>query len=305
MCKLKRFVKQAVARTFATDLSTHINWWKNFWSKSSLSIPDSALEKQWYRDQYKFGSSTRKGAPPILLQGVWTADNGRLPPWKGDYHHDLNTEMSYWPAYSANHLDEAMSFIDHLDSNKENYKRYTKLYFGKDGLNVPGVTTLSGTEMGGWIQYALSPTVSGWLAHHYYLQWKYSKDENFLKTRAYPWFKDVAKYFEAITVKDKNGYRELPISSSPEINNNSIGAWFPKTTNYDLSLIKFVLSGAAEMATKLGLSNDAAKYQKLHSEFRDYALSENDELMYAPDSAYDESHRHFSHAMAIHPLGFN
>ena len=32
------------------------------------------------------------GAPPIPLQGVWTADDGGLPPWKGDYHHDLNTQ---------------------------------------------------------------------------------------------------------------------------------------------------------------------------------------------------------------------
>lgn len=296
-------LKQALQRTFTTDLTTHNNWWKNFWSKSSLHVPDTSLENQWYRDQYKFASSTRRGAPPILLQGVWTADNGRLPPWKGDYHHDLNTEMSYWPAYSANHLEEGLAFIDHLNSNKVNYKRYTKLYFATEGINVPGVTTLNGTEMGGWIQYALSPTVSGWLAHHYYLQWKYSNDDNFLKESAYPWFKEVAKYFEAITVKDKSGFRELPISSSPEINNNSIGAWFPTTTNYDLSLIKFVLSAAAEMATKQGLTNEVVKYKKLHSEFRDYALSKNNELMYAPDSAYDESHRHFSHSMAIHPLG--
>jgi len=27
----------------------------------------------------------------MLLQGVWTAGEGKLPPWKGDYHHGLNT----------------------------------------------------------------------------------------------------------------------------------------------------------------------------------------------------------------------
>jgi alpha-L-fucosidase 2 len=31
------------------------------------------------------------------LQGVWTADAGGLPPWKGDYHNDLNTQMTYSP----------------------------------------------------------------------------------------------------------------------------------------------------------------------------------------------------------------
>ena len=36
----------------------------------------------------------RRVAPPMPLQGVWTADAGSLPPWKGDYHNDLNTQMT-------------------------------------------------------------------------------------------------------------------------------------------------------------------------------------------------------------------
>ncbi len=291
-----------LASGYTTGAQTHVRWWNDFWKKSSLQIPDSVLEKQWYRDQYKFGCTARKGAPPILLQGVWTADNGRLPPWKGDYHHDLNTEMSYWPAYSANHLAEAEGFIDHLEKNKANYKRYTKQYFNTNGINVPGVTTLSGTEMGGWIQYALSPTISAWLAHHYYLQWKYSMDDTFLKTKAYPWFKEVATYLQNITIKSSDGYRELPASSSPEINNNSISAWFLKTTNYDLSLMRFVFITAAEMAAKQQFYQEEKKYKKLLSECRPLALGASNALMYSPDSAYTQSHRHFSHAMAIHPL---
>ena len=159
---------------------SHTSWWNVFWNKSALKIPDETIEKQWYLEQYKFGSTSRVGAPPISLQAIWTADNGRIPPWKGDFHHDLNTQLSYWPSYSGNHLEEGIAYLDHLDQNKENYKRYTKLFFGVEGLAVPGVTTLDGTEMGGWIQYSLSPTVSSWLSHHYYLQWRYSMDTDFL-----------------------------------------------------------------------------------------------------------------------------
>ena len=78
-----------------------------------------------------------------------------------------------------------MGYIDHLQANRTNYERYTKMFFGKNGLAVPGVTTLDGTEMGGWVQYSLSPTVSSWLAQHYYLQWRYSMDSAFLR-KAYP-----------------------------------------------------------------------------------------------------------------------
>jgi alpha-L-fucosidase 2 len=288
---------------YATNYKSHDSWWKNFWGKSAIQVPDSVIEKQWYLEQYKFGSAARRGAPPISLQAVWTADNGRLPPWKGDFHHDLNTQLSYWPSYSGNHLEEGLSYLDHLDENKQNYQRYTKMYFGKPGLAVPGVTTLDGTEMGGWIQYSLSPTVSAWLSQHYYLQWRYSMDRQFLKKRAYPWIKGVAVFIENITVKDSAGHRKLPISSSPEINDNDISAWFPQNTNYDLALMKFTLHAAGELAGELGLKEESAHWNKLLSEFDDYALTANNEMMFAPSLPYLQSHRHFSHAMAIHPLG--
>ncbi|MBC8180431.1 hypothetical protein H8E88_04835 [candidate division KSB1 bacterium] len=69
-------------------------WWNHFWSKSSIDIPDEVLLKQYHLEMYKFASAARKGAPPISLQAVWTADNGKLPPWKGDFHHDINTQSS-------------------------------------------------------------------------------------------------------------------------------------------------------------------------------------------------------------------
>jgi hypothetical protein len=65
-----------------------VKWWKDFWSKSSVKLPDELIEKQYYLELYKLGSVSRKGAPAITLQAVWTADNGSLPPWKGDFHND-------------------------------------------------------------------------------------------------------------------------------------------------------------------------------------------------------------------------
>jgi len=281
----------------------HDKWWSEFWSKSSIHIPEPLLEKQWWLEQYKFGSVARKDGPIISLQAVWTADNGRLPPWKGDIHHDLNTQLSYWPCYSGNHLEEGLSYLNNLEKNKSNFYRYTKAYFGIDGLAVPGVTTLDGTEMGGWIQYSLSPTVSSWLSQHFYLQWRYSMDREFLRLHAYPWFKETASFLEKITQKGADGKRKLPISSSPEINNNDISAWFSQNTNYDLAMMRFTFSTAATLAEELGLQQEALHWKQVLSEFGEWWLSPHQELQVAPSLAYKESHRHFSHMMAIHPLG--
>ena len=154
---VKSILDKANKQGWKKSIADHTKWWRSYWSQSSISLPDSVLERQWYLEQYKFGAASRRGAPPISLQAVWTADNGRIPPWKGDFHHDLNTQLSYWPCYSSNHLEEGLAFLDWLWKIKPQAEAYTKDYYDSDGLNVPGVTTLDGSPMGGWIQYSLGP----------------------------------------------------------------------------------------------------------------------------------------------------
>ena len=294
----------APARRIDIDRRTHEIWWRTYWEKSSIRLPDSVLERQWYREIYKFGAASRRGAPPITLQAVWTADNGSIPPWKGDFHNDLNTQLSYWPCYSANHLEEGSAFLDWLWQCKSEAERYTKTFFERPGLNFPGVSTLTGRPMGGWIQYALSPTVSAWLSHHFYLQWRYTMDRDFLVTRAYPWLHDVALFLQSLSRRETDGKRTLPLSSSPEINDNGIDAWFSRTTNFDLALIRWLYSAAAEMADSLGRKEEGAQWRRNLSEWPDLARAEGDgKLLVAPGVPLAASHRHFSHLMAIHPLG--
>ncbi|HEY9187245.1 MAG TPA: hypothetical protein VIR55_05015 [Ignavibacteria bacterium] len=289
------------SNNFTNDFRTHLKWWKEFWNKSSISIPDEKLERQWYLELYKFGCVTRKNSPPITLQAIWTADNGKLPPWKGDIHNDLNVQLSYWLCYSGNHLEEGESLLNWLMNIKNEAKNYTKRYFKCDGLNIPGVATLSGKPMGGWIQYSLSPTISAWLAQHFYLHWRYSMDRKFLKEKAYPFIKEVATFLENVTLIDKNGKRILPISSSPEINDNSINAWFSTTTNYDLALMKWLFIKASELAKELN-DEKASYYEQVANQFPEFAYNDSG-LLITKNYPLKESHRHFSHLMAIHPLG--
>lgn len=294
---------EAMERGVEADYRSHMNFWKGYWAQSSVSLPDTLLQKQYNNEMYKFGAATREDSYPISLQAVWTADNGMLPPWKGDYHHDLNTQLSYWPAYTGNHLQEGMGYLNTLWKQRDVYKKYTREYFGTDGMNVPGVCTLTGEPMGGWVQYSMSPTVSAWLGQHFYLHWKYSADRIFLKERAYPFLKDVATYLEQISTVDADGVRRLPLSSSPEIFDNSINAWFKDMTNYDLSLMHFAFNAASELASELGLADEAAHWKVIGAQLPDLNLDEDGALTFAKGFPYDQSHRHFSHAMSIHPLG--
>jgi hypothetical protein len=128
-------------------------------------------------------------------------------------------------------------------------------------------------------------------------------DKSFLTTIAYPWVKEVATYLEKITYIDSSGHRRLPISSSPEIHNNSLKAWFLTNTNYDLALMRSCFAEASTMASAIGIKMEAEHWKKMEQSLEDPILSERHELMFARNNPYNESHRHFSHLMAIHPLG--
>ena len=300
--KATEIVDRALRKGVKDYYASHCEWWDDFYSKSSIDIPDTLLAKQYFNEVYKMGSLARANCNPIALQGVWTADNGRMAPWHGDYHHDLNTQLTYWPFYTANHLEEESGFLNTLWNQRDYHRQYTKTFFGVNGLNVPGICSLKGAPMGTWIQYTFNPTVSSWLGHHFYLHWKYSQDRKFLEEKGYPYLKEVATFLENFMVM-KDGVRVLPLSSSPEFFDNSLRAWFLQMTNFDRALVKFAFSAAAEMANELNLTAEAKHWEEITHQLPELVVHEDGDLMIAPGVRYNTSHRHFSHMMAIHPLG--
>ncbi len=300
----RKRAQSALESGFSRMLSSHKLWWRKFWGQSSVRVPNPIVERQWYLDTYKWGAAARRGAPPITLQAVWTADNGKLPPWKGDYHHDLNTQLSYWPAYSGNRLEDGLSYLDWLWKTRGTAYEWTREFFALPGLNVPMTADINGRQIGGWRQYTHSSTTSAWLAHHFYLHWRYSRDREFLKERAYPYLRDVAVFLEAFTgQKDAQGKRTHPLSASPEISDNKPSAWFDQVTNFDLALDRWTFEKAAELAAELGLKDDEVRWRRVLGELPAFSVSGDGALLIAPNYPLPASHRHFSHLMAIHPLG--
>jgi alpha-L-fucosidase 2 len=297
-------VDRALSKGFDAMYATHKQWWRTYWSQSSVRLPNAIIERQWFLEQYKFGSASRRGAPPISLQAVWTADDGKLPPWKGDYHHDLNTQLSYWPCYSGNHLEEGLAYLDWLWKTRDAAFEWTRTFYRLPGMNVPMTADLKGRQIGGWRQYTHSASTSAWLAQHFYLHWKYSADREFLRQKAYPYLHDTCEFIDAFTAqRGPDGKRTHPLSASPEINDNRPDAWFSTETNYDLALERWALGAAAELAVEAGAPVDAARWRKVLSELPAFSLGKDGQLLVAKGYPLPESHRHFSHLMAIHPLG--
>lgn len=278
----------------------HIAWWKGYWKKSEISVPDRLFEETYYRAYYLFGSCSRKGVQPMPLQAVWTADNDSIPPWNGDYHHDLNTQMFYQAYLKGNRMDEGVAFADYMWELRDTYKDFAKRFYNvKKGLIIPSTMSLDGKPLAGWAHYTLSPTNTIWVAQSFDEYWLYSGDKKYLRTRAYPFFKDIA---DAITplLEEKDGKLYLPLSSSPEIFDNERRAYLEPNSNFDLSLLIYLYKTLEGYCKILG--KNPAKYTKLLSKLDDIAVNKEGVIMLDKTQNLPYSHRHFSHVMCLYPL---
>jgi alpha-L-fucosidase 2 len=298
----KRRVRAALDAGWNSLREPHAAWWARFWGQSRVSVPDAAILRHYYLVRYFHGAASRRGAPPMPLQGVWTADSGSLPPWKGDYHNDLNTQMTYMAYQAAGHLDEGLSYLDFLWDRRPRFQRFAREFYGTGGLATPGVMTLAGEPLAGWVQYSLSPTMSAWSAHLFYLHWRYTMDEAFLRERAYPWASDVGTCMLGLLKPDANGRLVLPLSSSPEIFDNSHRAWLQPNSNYDLMSLRMLFLALAEMADALGKRDEAARWRNVSDRLGPYHVRADGTLRLSADADLPGSHRHLSNLMGLHPF---
>lgn len=281
----------------------HVRWWKRFWERSSVRVPNERIQQQYDLALYYYGSGSRRGAPPLPLQGVWTADAGTLPPWKGDFHHDLNTQLTYWPYLGSGHFDEGLCFLDFLFAQLPKDRQFAKRFYGVDGAIVPGVSTLDGQPTAGWSMYSLSPTMSAWLAQSFDDHWRYTQDRRFLADRAYPFCSAVGQALVSLMKPDAKGMLKLPLSSSPEIHDNSLEAWVNPNSNFDLALLKWLFGVLVEQAKALGKVEEGENWRNVSTHLDDFAREPSGALMVDAKEPLTESHRHHSNLMAIHPLG--
>lgn len=160
-------VKQAAAGTSVSLREGHRAFWRGYWRKSAVSIPDARLESLFHLSMYRLGCNARAGKPPFALQGVWTQGDGGMPPWKGKYALNCNVQMQYWPAYTGDHLEEALPLCEWLWALLPGFVRTGRSFYGADCGMIVGGLGLNGAPCCGWYQTDLWPGLGAWMAHHF------------------------------------------------------------------------------------------------------------------------------------------
>ena len=113
----------------------HASWWAAYWNKSWVSIPQKAIEKDYYGSLYVLGSAYReRGFPPGLF-GIWVLSEG--PEWNGDYHLNYNHNAPTYGMFSANRIEQADVATDPYLDFLPRARRYAREICDASGILFP------------------------------------------------------------------------------------------------------------------------------------------------------------------------
>ncbi len=235
----------------------------------SVSDPDlAALTYQFGR--YLLIASSRPGTLPANLQGIWN-DNPN-PWWDSKYTTNINLEMNYWPAETAD-LPELTGPLFHLIRNVS----HTGHEVARQEYDAPGWVLHQNTDI--WMaaapmdgpSWGTFATGGAWLVTHLWEHYRFNPDTTFL-AKWYPVLRGQVRFLSSILVKDpNNGWLVTAPSTSPENfpGYPGNGRFFDETSGLylkartitvgstiDISIIRSVF-GAFVKASKI-LGRDAA-----------------------------------------------
>jgi alpha-L-fucosidase 2 len=204
-------------------------------------------ESSGYLDElaFQFGrylliSSSRSGALPPNLQGVWNVYQD--PPWTAGYWHNVNQQMNYWLAFNTNLPELFDPYIDfyraYLPAHQALAKEYLAQYhpsgLAADGDNGWALgNSMRPFERSGKTSHSGFGT-GPWTTMLFWDDYDFTRDKKLLRDVVYPAMRGQANFLSRF-VQDVDGKLLARPSSSPE-NANSLqttGATFDQQMIYE------------------------------------------------------------------------
>ncbi|MGO8679131.1 MAG: glycosyl hydrolase family 95 catalytic domain-containing protein [Limisphaerales bacterium] len=259
--------------------------------KCSQAARDPALEALVFQyGRYMMIASSRD-ALPANLQGLW--NNSLKPPWRSDYHTDVNVQMNYWMADEANLGECFMPYAAWLNSIREVRKAATTQAFNTRGWTMRAENGIFGGSTWEWVESG-----SAWCMQNIWDHYAFTGDREYLRTLAYPMMKEVCEFWLDRLKPLPDGALVAPNGYSPEHGPREDGV------SHDQQLIWDLFNNTVQAADALGIDRPfrdtlAAKRDKLLGP-KIGKWGQLQEWMVDRDDPKD-THRHLSHLVAVYP----
>lgn len=259
--------------------------------KCSPGTRDPLLESLVFQYGRYLMISSSRDALPANLQGLW--NNSTRPPWRSDYHTDVNVQMNYWMVDQANLSECFLPYANWLNSIREVRKAATHEAFKTRGWTMRAENGIFGGSTWEWVESG-----SAWCLQNIWDHYAFTGDKAYLGRLAYPMMKEVCEFWIDRLKALPDGSLVAPNGFSPEHGPREDGV------SHDQQLIWDVLNNTVEAADALGIDRE---FRQLVAAKRDQLLrpkigkwGQLQEWMVDRDDPKD-THRHLSHLVAVHP----
>src|SRR5437773_3675524 len=272
----------------------HRQWWHAYYPASVLTFPDARLEAYYWIQIYKLGSAMRAAGPILDLNGPWF----NATPWPAIWW-NLNIQLTYSPLFRANRLDLAESLFRNLDRHKqalidnvpERLRGGAAAIGRSSGPDLVRPVDLRAAQSDAAHEMGDLP----WTLYYYWLHYRSQLVHRILRDRVYPLLRRAMGNYLAYVERGDDGHWHLPATHSPEL------ATVPDA-NYDLALLRWGLETLIASADRLRIDDPLLpRWRDVRANLTPFP-SDSAGLMVGRDRPWKESHRHYSHLLAIYPL---
>ena len=243
--------------------------------------------------RYLLLSSSRPGGLPANLQGLWNDSNS--PAWASDYHTNINVQMNYWGAETANLSESHEPLIEFIRQVAVPSRVATRNAFGKD---TRGWTARTSQSIFGGNSWEWNTVASAWYGQHIYEHWAFSQDKAYLRDTALPMLKEICEFWEDRLVEDENGKLVAPDGWSPEHGPREDGVMYDQQIIWDL--FQNYLDCEAALEFDPVFRDKVAGMQERLAPNKIGSWGQLQEWQTDRDNPKD-IHRHTSHLFAVYP----
>ncbi len=272
--------------------------------KAGTVPADRDLEALLYQyARYLMLSCSRpgEGALPANLQGLWLVN--RHPPWRCDYHTDINVQMNYWFVDASNLPECFLPLAEWIESIREVRKEETRRVLGVRR----GWLMRSENGIFGGSTWHFQKGDSAWLCQNLWDHYAFTQDRAYLERHAYPVMREICEFWldhlKAISAP-RDGAGAAALLVAPEGRSPEHGPVGVDGVTYDQALCWDLFTNTIEAAGALGVDEAfrlelSAKRARLLGP-RVGRWGQLQEWMEDLDDPADD-HRHINHLIGVHP----
>ncbi|MGP4040034.1 glycosyl hydrolase family 95 catalytic domain-containing protein [Gracilibacillus sp. D59] len=274
--------------------------------------PIRLFEKLWSFGRYLFISGTKASGQPFSMYGIW----------HGDYHlmwsHRManeNIQMMYWHSSVGGLSEYNLSLINYYESLIDDFRDNAMKLFGCHGIYIPAGTTPGIGKPNQLVPVIMNWTsAAGWLAQHFYQYYQFSGDEKYLKEKALPFMKEVARFYRDFLVIGEDGFYQYYPSVSPENtpanfmpeSSKPVAHPMPTTINatMDFAVMKELLANLIEGSSIVSMyQRELPVWEEMLARIPAYQVNQDGGIREWMSEEFDENHehRHLSHIYPIFP----